>query len=309
MNFVRRTVAESLFVLWIVLSITFLLLRALPGDAISSTLLDSGASAEVIEMRRAALGLDAPVMHQYLVFISGVLRFDFGVSLLDGQPVLAKVAQQWKYTFELAVISSLIAVSAGVVLGITGAGIAVGKNFAAAANLAAAVLQSVPIYWLGTLVIIVFAVILDWFPASGASSPGAWFLPALTLGLSGAAGIARVSRAAFADAQRAGYFQTAAAKGLTEKRIALRHMLPNALPPIITAAALNTGFVLSGTVLVETVFNRPGVGRLLLDSILRGDLPVVQGVACLTVIVFTLLLLWGRLMHHLIDPRLRIPER
>lgn len=306
MNHFLRILLKNISAIIAATTLTFVCLRLLPGDAVVTTLVDSGASAAEIEARRASFYLDEPMIIQFIRYLEGIVRLDFGISLLDGQPVSQKIAQQWFYTVPLAAGSLAFSVLIGIVLGYSGSSFAGKSWLRTAADSVTAIVQSIPVYWLGTLVIIVFSVWLNWFPSSGASGIESLVLPVITLGFLASGSIARTFRTAIEGEKSAAYVTTAVAKGLPDKVIFSTHVLRNALPPVIGAIMVNAGFLLSGTVLVETVFNRPGLGRLLLDSVVRGDLPVVQGIVILSAALYAALLTMGELVNYLLDPRFRV---
>jgi peptide/nickel transport system permease protein len=290
-----RQVSALVGTLWLAATLAFFALRVLPGDALQAELLSSGASAQTIEERRAALGLDDPLIVQYGRYLAGALRGDLGVSLLDGRPVSEIIGQQIPPTLVLA-LCALVVASLG--------GIAVGTLAALGNGVARLILNlslTTPLYWTGTLAIYIFAVRLDWLPTSGANNV---ILPAAVLGFHSAGAVGQVVRANVRDVLWQDFVRTARAKGLRESVVILRHVLRAALLPVVSVIALQAGFLLGGVVITESLFVRPGLGRVLLDATLRQDYPVVQGVVLLGALVYTLVNAAADAVSRLLDPRL-----
>lgn len=289
---------SALGVLWLAGTLAFFALRALPGDAITAQLIDSKASLAQVEARRAALGLDQPLVSQYGRWLAGALSGDLGVSLQDGQPVSAILLRQLPPTLSLALSAWLIAVSVGI-----GLGVAAGFK-SRLARLMVSLALSAPIYWTGTLAIWVFAVLLDWLPSSGDSGVAGLILPACVLGLHGAGGIARVIAASVCETLHADFVTTARGKGLTNALILRRHILRASLLPAVSVIGLQAGFLFSGTVITETLFIRPGIGRTLLDAVIRQDYPVVQGIVLWIAAAYLLINAAADAASHQLDPRI-----
>lgn len=292
-----KQVFAGLGVLWLAATLVFFALRLLPGDAISAQITEGGLSAAQIAERRAALGLDQPVLMQYGRWLAGLLSGDLGVSLLDSRPVTEIVAQQLAPTLALAVSALLTAIMLGI-----GLGIAAGLGMSIA-RLALTLALSAPIYWTGTLAIWLFAVVLDWLPTSGGSGTSSLVLPSLVLGLHTAGSIGRVIAVNVNATLNADFILTARMKGLTERLIMWRHVLRVSLLPAVNVVALQAGFLLSGVVITETLFLRPGVGRVLLDAVLRQDYPVVQGIALWIALVYLGVNTAADLIARQLDPR------
>ncbi|MEO8395810.1 MAG: ABC transporter permease [Chloroflexota bacterium] len=292
-----RLIGQTLATFWLAATLAFFALRVLPGDAIQAELLSSGASAETIAERQTALGLTDPVGVQYGRFLTGLLRGDLGVSLSDGRPVTEIIVQQLAPTITLAVTALVMATFGGIVLGTVAA---LDLPFSGIARLILDLSLSVPLYWTGTLAIYIFAVQLNWLPTSGANH---LTLPALVLAFHTAGALGQVVSASVRDTLALDFVRTARAKGLRESRVILRHVLRTALLPTATVIALQAGFLLGGVVITESLFVRPGIGRLLLNATLRQDYPVVQGIVILGAFVYTLLNASADLLYHLLDPR------
>jgi peptide/nickel transport system permease protein len=281
--------------LWLAVTLAFFALRVLPGDALQAELLSSGASAQTIGERRAALGLDDPLLAQYGRYLAGVLRGDLGVSLLDGRPVSEIIGQQIPPTLVLALCALVVASLGGIALG----------TLAALGNGAARLLLNLslttPLYWTGTLAIYIFAVQLNWLPTSGANNV---ILPAAVLGFHSAGAVGQVVRANVREVLGQDFVRTARAKGLRESVVIVRHVLRAALLPVVSVIALQAGFLLGGVVITESLFVRPGLGRVLLDATLRQDYPVVQGVVVVGALAYTLVNAAADAVSRLLDPRL-----
>ncbi len=289
-----RLIGQTLAILWLAATLAFFALRILPGDALQEQLQEGGASAEVVAERRAALHLDDPVIVQYGRFLTGLLRGDLGVSLLDGRPVTEIVAEQFAPTLTLALAALVVAVIGGVGLGALAA---LDLHGSWAARLLLDLSLSMPLYWTGTLAIYLFAVRLDWLPITGL------LLPAAVLGFHTAGAVGQVVRANVSETLMLDFVRTARAKGLRESRVILRHVLRASLLPAVTVIALQAGFLLGGVVITESLFVRPGIGRVLLNATLQQDYPVVQGVVVLGAVVYTLLNAAADLCYRLLDPR------
>jgi len=282
--FLLRAVASA----WLAVTVTFVLLRLLPGDGLTAQLRESGAPDSVIAERQAALGLDAPLPVQYGRYIAALLRGDLGVSLLNGQPVSELMGAQVWATVELAIASLMVGTVLGVGIGYVGgqsalqrykvSSRAVPDGLRNIAGIVATVALSAPVMWTGTLAVWLFAARLDWLPAGGAGRLSQLILPALVLGFATAGGVAQVTQRALGAIGREAFVQTAIAKGLSEWVVGFRHVLRVALPLIITQMSIQAGFLLSGAVVTESMFSRPGIGRLLLDAVLRQDYLLVQGI-------------------------------
>jgi peptide/nickel transport system permease protein len=293
------------WVIWLVATITFFALRILPGDAIQAQLLQSGVSEVVIEERRSQQGFNDPIWLQYSRYIFQLMRGDLGYSLLDGQSVNEMITAQLLPTITLGITGIFIAVALGIPLGIFTA-IDIGYGLRRVCNLFITLSLSIPIYWTGTLAILVFSAQLRLLPAFGAGSLSQLILPASVLGFYSAGAIARVIQTSINEVSSADFVRTAYAKGLPRRLVVRRHILRAALLPTITVIMIQIGFLLGGAVITESLFVRPGIGRLLLDRTLKQDYPVVQGIVVLAAIVYTLLNNLADLLYRLIDPRLSV---
>jgi peptide/nickel transport system permease protein/oligopeptide transport system permease protein len=298
----RRGLA-SLVAIFGVATIVFLMVRVLPGDP-ARVIAGLLASEEDVARIRVQLGFDKPLYTQYGIFLARLAHGDLGVSARTSAPVLAEVGERLPATLKLAVVSSLIATAVGIATGV----VAAARPYSIFDYLLSLVTLfgvSMPVYWLGLMLIIVFAIDLNWLPAAGADEPGSIVLPSFTLAAFSVAIVARMTRSSMLEVLGQDYVRTARAKGLSERRAIGLHGLRNALIPIITAAGLQFGTLLGGAVLTESVFGWPGMGLLLVDSIFARDYPMVQGIVLTFSTLFILTNLLVDLLYVWIDPRIR----
>jgi peptide/nickel transport system permease protein len=302
-SYLLRRVVASLIAVFGVATIIFLMVRLLPGDP-ARVIAGLLASEEDVQQIRVQLGFDRPLYAQYGIFIVGLGRGDLGISARTSAPVLQEVGERLPATLKLALVSSIIATVLGIAAGV----VAASRPYSAFDYLLSMVTLfgvSMPVYWLGLVLIILFAIDLNWLPAAGADQPGAIVLPSLTLAAFSVAIVARMTRSSMLEVLGQDYVRTARAKGLSAGRTIAIHGLRNALIPIVTAAGLQFGALLGGAVLTETVFGWPGMGQLLVDSIFARDYPMVQGIVLTfsTLFIFTNCLV--DLLYGWIDPRIR----
>jgi len=281
----------------------FLLVRLVPGDP-AELLADQWATKEDIELLRRQWGLDKPIITQYLVFMNHLLHGNLGNSVASNIPVAKEIAAKFPNTLKLALTGTIIAIIIGALAGI----ISAAKPYSIFDNISmvlALLGVSTPAFWLGLMLILLFAVKLNWLPATGAETIKHLVLPSITLGLLTAGVIARQTRSSMLEALQQDYVVTARAKGLRERIVLYKHALKNALIPVVTIVGLQFGHLLSGAVLVESVFSWPGMGRFLVDSIFTRDYPVIQGAILVFATAFSLVNLSVDLLYGLIDPRIR----
>lgn len=291
----------------IVIGVSFLVFGALylvPGDAIDSMLAETGASAADIARLKREFGLDRPFAEQYATFVSRAVRGDFGRSLRLRIPVTDALAEQLPATLELTFAALLVSVVIGLGLGVVAA-VRQGSWVDTLAMVVSLVGVSMPIFWSGLLLIFLFSLRLGWLPAAGTGGWRALILPAFTLGFSGAAIIARVTRSSLLEVLGRDYIRTARAKGLTERVVVLRHAMRNAMIAVTTIVGLQFGALLGGAVVVEVVFGRQGIGFLAAESIRQQDFPLVQGTVLIASLAFVLVNLLVDLSYGLLDPRIR----
>ncbi|EMA05399.1 ABC-type dipeptide/oligopeptide/nickel transport system, permease protein [Haloferax mediterranei ATCC 33500] len=287
--------------------LTYGMIFITPGDPARTILTQQMGgqtpSPEAVEQFRAANGLDDPFPVQYARWMGGVVQGDFGQSYYSDQSVTAMIVQRLPNTIELAVASMLVAIAIAVPAGIASA-VNPGSRTDYAAQFGALLGVSMPNFWLGFLLIIVCSLWLDIFPVAGAGGFEYLVLPALTLGSGMAAVITRLVRTAMLDALDAAYIRTARSKGLLERIVVYKHAFRNALVPVVTVIGLQLSYVLNGAVVVEVVFQRPGLGTLLVDAIFARDYPIVQGVTLLVGVIFVVTNFAVDLTYRRLDPRI-----
>lgn len=310
--YVIRRLVGAFLVMIAVATLVFFMIRLVPGDPIAAMLADSG-SPEAREALIRRLGLDQPLIVQFWKWFTGVLQGDFGASIYgSNQPVSDILLTALPKTLSLAFLSFVIAIAIAVPAGIISA---THKNSAAdvGVSLFAFLGLSMPDFWLAIILIIVFAANLQWLPAIGYTplAEGFWpwlshlILPAIAIGTGFSAIIARMIRSSMLEVLQADFMRTAAAKGLTQNALLLRHALPNALIPVITVIGIAFALLISGAVVVENVFSIKGLGRVLIQGIQNRDYPVVQGAVLLVSAFFVLSNLVVDLLYAAIDPRIR----
>ena len=282
----------------------FAMLFLIPGDPVKMMLSEFQTNPEQIARMRAQLHLDEPFYRQYGRFVWGAAHGNLGESIRDRRPVTAEITEVLPATAQLATGALAFAALLGITLGIAAA-IRQNSWWDLGSTAVALAGVSMPSFWLGLLLIFVFSLHLGWLPAAGGGGPGHLIMPAVALGLGAAAIIARLTRSSMLEVLRMEYMTTARAKGLAGPGIVLRHGLPNALIPIVTIFGLQFGSLLAGTVIIETVFGRPGIGRLLVNAILDKDFPLVQGVVLFVAVGYVLINLAVDVIYAAIDPRIR----
>ncbi|MFZ5624907.1 MAG: ABC transporter permease [Gemmatimonadota bacterium] len=284
-----------------VLVVAFALLYVAPGDPVQAMVGERADSATIARLR-AELRLDEPLAARFAHYAGGILRGDLGTSYITRRPILGDLLERFPATLELAGAAMLFAAVLGIALGVYGAW-RPGSIGDRVATLGAYLGVSFPVYWVGLLLILVFAVQLRWLPPSGYGGLEYLILPAVTLGMRSVAIVARMTRTAMTEALRSDFIRTARAKGLPEGTVVLTHALRNALLPVITVLGLDFGSYLTGSILTETIFAWPGVGRYVLNAIDKRDLPAVTGSILFLSLVFVLVNLLTDLLYAKADPR------
>lgn len=300
--YIIRRLLQMIPVLLGVILVVFLIMQMVPGDP-AVLLAGEGASAETIAKIRTQLGLDQPIMLQYVKYVADVATGDLGTSLRSNLPVFDEIMARLPATIELALASIFVTIVLGMIAGI----ISATKQYSAAditIMIIALLGVSLPSFWLGLSLIYYFSVKLHLFPVAGWGTWQHVILPAITLGTGGAAIVARMTRSSMLDVVRQDYIRTAKAKGLKEVVIIYKHALKNALIPIITVVGLQFGFLLGGTVLVESVFAINGLGRLIVDAIRMRDLPVVQGGVLIASVIFVFVNLLVDVLYRYFNKRI-----
>lgn len=285
-------------------TIVFVVIRVIPGDpALVIAGIDSSQSD--IDAIRTKLGTDKPIISQYVRWLWNVLRFDFGDSMISGQPVIRLILERFPLTLSLAllgiVISIIIAIPLGVISAVkrwsfwdyTGMGFS-------------QIGMAVPSFWLGILLLLLFSVKIKLFPLFGSGSLKHLILPAISLGIARAAVLLRITRASMAEELSKEYIVTARSKGLTERMVNYKHALKNALLPVITIAGIQLGYMLGGAIIIEQVFSLPGLGRLFLFAIYQRDFPLIQGGVIFVAFIFSLINFVVDMLYSLLNPKIRV---
>lgn len=286
------------------LILVFCIIYLLPGDPVLSMLDPTTASPEAINNLRKELGLDQPFYVQFLDYFKNVLQGDLGQSRITSEPVLQKILVHLPATLLLTLASMIISVVVGVTFGVISA-IYRNKWIDVVVRLIGLFGISMPTFWSGILLILIFGVQLNWLPIMGSEGWQTLILPSLALGFVGAGFIIRMVRNSMVEVMEEQFILTLRAKGLSERLIMFRHALRNALIPAITIIGLHVGELLAGTVVIETVFSRQGIGRIIADAIMVKDIPVVQGVILFSAIVYVIVNVLVDLSYSFIDPRIR----
>jgi ABC-type dipeptide/oligopeptide/nickel transport system permease component len=302
-RYLARRLVLTIPVLLGVATLVFALIHFIPGDPARAMLGDAASEADVADLR-GQLGLDRPLAVQYAAFLGGLLRADLGTSLRTGSPVTREIVEPLPATFELALAAMAVALALAIPLGIAAA-VWQRTFFDHGAMTLSLAGVAMPNFWLGPLLAIVFGVELGWLPVSGRGGPEHLVLPAISLGATLAAVLARMTRATLVDQLRQPYVLAARARGLSRTRAVLLHAFPNSLIPIVTLAGLQIGAVLTGAVITETIFAWPGIGRLLVQSIGFRDYPMVQGCILLIAVTYVGVNLVVDLLYGVLDPRIR----
>ena len=303
--FVARRVLAVVPVLFGVTLAVFSMLFLVPGDPVKMMLAEFVTNPDQIAQMRAQLHLDEPILQQYGRFVGNAVRGDLGTSIRSRRPVATEIAENVGSTAQLALASMAVAIGLGIPLGLVAA---LGRNswLDVAAMMVALLGVAMPSFWLGLLLIFAFSLHLGWFPATGGGDLHHLVLPAVTLGMIAAAIIARLTRSSMLEVLGQDYVRTARAKGLAWWGVVVRHALKNALIPIVTIFGLQFGNLLAGAVIVETVFSRPGLGRLVVGGILAKDFPLVQGAVLFVAVAYVLINVLVDVAYAFVDPRIRV---
>ena len=303
--FVARRVLAVMPVLFGVTLAVFSMLFLVPGDPVKMMLAEFVTNPDQVAQMRAQLHLDEPILQQYGRFVGNAVRGDLGTSIRSRRPVATEIAENVGSTAQLALASMAVAIGLGIPLGLVAA---LGRNswLDVAAMVVALLGVAMPSFWLGLLLIFAFSLHLGWFPATGGGDLHHLVLPAVTLGMIAAAIIARLTRSSMLEVLGQDYVRTARAKGLAWWGVVVRHALKNALIPIVTIFGLQFGNLLAGAVIVETVFSRPGLGRLVVGGILAKDFPLVQGAVLFVAVAYVLINVLVDVAYAFVDPRIRV---
>lgn len=282
----------------------FILLDLAPGDP-AKLILGETATPEAVAALREEMGLNRPLLIRWADYIIGIItRGDFGTSYKSGEAVFVEIFIRFKTTINFALIVFIFSVCVGVPLGVLSA-VKRGSWIDITCTSAAMIFMAVPGFWLGLMLILIFAVVLGWLPVSGWYGPQYWIMPCFTMGAFQAASLMKTTRASVLDVTQQDYISTARAKGLKERRVIFHHMLINAFVPIITNLGSMLGLLLGGSMVIEQVFAIPGLGKFLIESLQNRDYPVIQGGVLLISAVYSIVILITDLLYTWIDPRLR----
>ena len=303
-SYLAQRLAGAVLVVFGVISIVFLLIHLIPGDPIE-IMLGEAASSTDREALRVALGLDQPVLLQFTHYLHGLLQFDLGASLQSRRPVTDLLQERLPATLLLAGVTLAVTLALALPLGMLAA-VRRGSAWDGGAMAFSMLGVSIPNFWLGPLLILVFSLWLGWFPVSGREGAGSVVLPAVTLGTGLAAVLSRMVRSSMLEVLGEDYIRTARAKGLPPQRVILHHGLRNALLPVITLLGLQLGALLAGAVITETVFSWPGIGLLTIEAIQSRDYPVVQACVLLISVGYVLVNLLTDIAYAWADPRIRL---
>lgn len=302
-KYILKRILYMIPVLLGVTFLVFLIMHLAPGN-VAQMLLGDNATAEQVEKLQHEMGLDQPILIQYLNYMKELLHGNLGTSYTSGESVNAKIMACFPYTLKLTLVAAIFSIILALPLGI----LAAVKQNTWIDNLSmilSLIGVSMPIFWLAVMLILLFSLKLGWFPVYGASQWNSIILPAISLGLMNMASIARTTRSAMVETIRQDYIRTAYAKGLPDGKVIMRHAFRNGMLPTITVIGLEIGQMLGGSVLTETVFAWPGVGRLMIQSINGRDTPTVMGCIILMTLCFSIVNLFVDLLYGVFDPRVR----
>lgn len=302
-TYLLRRLAQIVPLVLLVATLVFSLVHLIPGDPVEM-MLGEGAQRGDVERLRSELGLDRPLVEQYASYLGGLIHADLGTSLHFREPVTTLLLRHYPATLELAAASMVVALLIALPLGILaayyrGGGVDHLSRFFALLGV------SMPNFWLGPVLILIFSIYLGVFPVSGRSGWASLVLPSITLGTALAGLLTRMVRSSLAEELHQDYLVTARAKGLGRKRVLVRHALKNALVPVVTIVGLQFGALLTGAIITETVFSWPGLGRLIIQGIRLRDYPLVQGGVLVIALTYVLLNLLADLAYAWLDPRIR----
>jgi peptide/nickel transport system permease protein len=300
---------QALPVLFGVTLASFFLIHLVPGDPVR-VMIGPKATAESVRVVRHDLGLDKPLAEQYVNFLGGAVRFDFGTSIIQRTDVNGLILERLPVTLELIGFAVVIALILAIPLGVVAA-LRRGRFVDHTIRIASTVAFAMPAFWLGLVLVQLFSIHLGWFPTSGAGEPGLdrlrhLFLPALTIGLFLAPILLRSLRSDVLETLSAEHVEAARSRGLSKPRVTTRHVLRNSLISTVTVLGVNVGFLLSGTVVIEAVYALPGLGTLLVNSIVARDFPLVQGLVVVFAVAVIVVNLLTDLAYAALDPRVRL---
>ncbi len=300
---ILKRITSFFTVIFGVLLLTFLLIHLVPGDPVEVMLGESASTADRVQLRED-LGLNQPLIQQFGRYLHKLSLGDFGQSIHTKTPIIELIKTRYPATLKLAFLSLIIGLSIGIPLGIY-AVLKAGKWQDLVVTIVSVRLSAIPAFWLGPMLMLIFAVWLGWLPVSGMESNASIVLPALTLGFGLSAILTRMTRTSLLEVLNDDYIRTARAKGISEPNVIIRHALRAALLPIITIVGLQMGSLLAGTVITETIFSWDGIGRLLVESIEKRDYPVTQTCVLVVALSYVLVNLFTDILYRLADPRVK----
>jgi ABC-type dipeptide/oligopeptide/nickel transport system permease component len=302
-RYLLKRLAQMLVVVLGVVTVTFFAVRLVPGDP-ARLMEPPGTPESVLKLTREQLGTDKPIPVQYVTFLGDLLRGDLGTSFRGGRPVSGVVLDALPNTIALGVVTMVVATVLSFVIGMAAA-LRPNGWFDRVALVFVAVAQATPSFWLGVILALVFAISLRWLPAIGMSGPKSFVLPVATLALSLMPLLIRAVRQGFIETMGEGFVRAGRARGLSERRIRHVHVMKVAALPLVTLIGLQAGFVLGGAIVVESIFNWPGIGNLALQALQQRDFPLIQGTVVVIAVVFTLVNFLVDLTYVALDPRVR----
>jgi peptide/nickel transport system permease protein len=302
-SYALRRLLSAIPTLLVVSVLVFLMMRLAPGDP-ALLMAGSEATQQDIEAIREAMGFNDPLAVQYVRWLGDVLHGDLGTTFKSHRPVTEEIVYRYPNTVRLSLVAITFAILIGVISGVVSAVTKV-KFFDLLSRVIALFGVSMPFFWVGLMLMLVFAVILGWLPSGGTGGLDHYILPGITLGMLSAGIISRMTRSCLLEVIRQDYVRTARSKGLSERVVIYRHALRNAMIPVITVIGLEFGYLLAGSVITETIFAWPGLGRLLVDAIFSREYFIIQGVILVIAVTFVLVNLVVDVCYGLLDPRVR----
>ena len=303
LGYTIKRILQVIPVLLIISFICFMMIRLVPGDPVAN-MLGVNASKEAIAAQRAELGLDKPLLTQYGDFLVKALQGDLGKSITTRRPVIDEIAQRYPATLKLALGATVFAAVVGITFGVLSA-VKQNKLTDNVIMVFSLLSVSTPSFFLALVMMLLFSIHLGWLPSMGLRTPLHYVLPIITLGMQSVGLIARTTRSSMLEVLRQDYIRTSRSRGISQAVIVMRHAFKNALIPVVTVVGLRFGGLLAGSMLVEAVFSVPGIGRFMVDGVLKRDYPVVQGPVLVLATTFVLVNLAVDLIYALIDPRIK----
>ena len=303
LGYTIKRILQVIPVLLIISFICFMMIRLVPGDPVAN-MLGVNASKEAIAAQRAELGLDKPLLTQYGDFLVKALQGDLGKSITTRRPVIDEIAQRYPATLKLALGATVFAAVVGITFGVLSA-VKQNKLTDNVIMVFSLLSVSTPSFFLALVMMVLFSIHLGWLPSMGLRTPLHYVLPIITLGMQSVGLIARTTRSSMLEVLRQDYIRTSRSRGISQAVIVMRHAFKNALIPVVTVVGLRFGGLLAGSMLVEAVFSVPGIGRFMVDGVLKRDYPVVQGTVLVLATTFVLVNLAVDLIYALIDPRIK----